>query len=154
VRSPGEPGTTRRANEIEEILGILGEIPDLWDFVMGSWEDDSNTSRFGPEGEQEPYVAGLKRLTSKPVVGVGRFTSPDLMVRQVKSGILDLIGAARPSIADPFLPDKIRDGELHKIRECIGCNIPGSSAPGSPASGSSSSARARRAWRQPSTGGT
>ena len=109
--------------EIEEIIGTLGEIPDLWDFVMGSWEDDSNTSRFGPEGEQEPYVAGLKRLTTKPVVGVGRFTSPDLMVRQVKSGILDLIGAARPSIADPFLPNKIRDGELHKIRECIGCNM-------------------------------
>jgi dimethylamine/trimethylamine dehydrogenase len=109
--------------EIEDIIGSLGEIPDLWDFVMGSWEDDSNTSRFGPEGEQEPYVAGLKKLTTKPVVGVGRFTSPDLMVRQVKSGILDLIGAARPSIADPFLPNKIRDGRLETIRECIGCNM-------------------------------
>jgi dimethylamine/trimethylamine dehydrogenase len=109
--------------EIEEILATIGELPDLWDFVMGSWEDDSNTSRFGPEGEQEPYVAGLKKLTSKPIVGVGRFTSPDLMVRQVRSGLLDFIGAARPSIADPFLPNKIRDGELHKIRECIGCNM-------------------------------
>jgi len=117
----GSAGISRP--EIEEIIGTLGEIPDLWDFVMGSWEDDSNTSRFGPEGEQEPYVAGLKSMTTKPVVGVGRFTSPDLMVRQVKSGILDLIGAARPSIADPFLPNKIRDGELHKIRECIGCNV-------------------------------
>jgi dimethylamine/trimethylamine dehydrogenase len=101
----------------------LGEHPDLWDFVMGSWEDDSNTSRFGPEAEQEQYVVGLKKLTTKPVVGVGRFTSPDIMVRQVKQGILDLIGAARPSIADPFLPNKIRDGRLETIRECIGCNI-------------------------------
>jgi dimethylamine/trimethylamine dehydrogenase len=106
-----------------EILGELGELPDLWDFVMGSWEDDSNTSRFGPEGEQERYVTGLKQLTSKPVVGVGRFTSPDLMVRQVREGILDLIGAARPSIADPFLPNKIRDGRWSAIRECIGCNM-------------------------------
>jgi dimethylamine/trimethylamine dehydrogenase len=117
----GSAGISR--TEIEEILGTVGELPDLWDFVLGSWDDDSSTSRFGPEGEQEPYVAGLKQLTTKPVVGVGRFTSPDLMVRQVKSGILDLIGAARPSIADPFLPNKIRAGELHKIRECIGCNI-------------------------------
>jgi len=108
---------------IEEILGELGELPDLWDFVRGSWEADSPTSRFGPEGEQEKYVAGLKKLTSKPVVGVGRFTSPDLMVRQVASGILDLIGAARPSIADPFLPEKIRTGRLETIRECIGCNV-------------------------------
>ena len=57
------------------------------------------------------------------MVGVGRFTSPDLMVRQIKDGILDLIGAARPSIADPFLPEKIRTGRLETIRECIGCNI-------------------------------
>ena len=117
----GDAGIARP--EMEEILGELGEHPDLWDFVMGSWEDDSNTSRFGSEGEQEEHVAGLKQLTSKPVVGVGRFTSPDLMVRQIKSGILDLIGAARPSIADPFLPNKIREGRLETIRECIGCNI-------------------------------
>jgi dimethylamine/trimethylamine dehydrogenase len=37
--------------------------------------------------------------------------------------VLDLIGAARPSIADPFLPAKIRAGRYDEIRECIGCNI-------------------------------
>src|SRR6201999_2191716 len=68
-------------------------------------------------------VRGLKQLTSKPVVGVGRFTSPDPMVRMVRSGVLDLIGAARPSIADPFLPRKIEEGRLEDIRECIGCNV-------------------------------
>jgi len=45
-------------------------------------------------------VRGVKALTSKPVVGVGRFTSPDTMVRMVRQGVLDFIGAARPSIAD------------------------------------------------------
>ena len=117
----GDAGITRA--EIEDVIGMIGEHPDLWDFVLGSWEDDSVTSRFGPEGEQEPYVRGLKQLTTKPVVGVGRFTSPDMMVHQVKSGILDMIGAARPSIADPFLPRKIETGDLEDIRECIGCNI-------------------------------
>ena len=117
----GEPGITRA--ETEDIIGMLGEIPDLWDFVLGSWEDDSVTSRFGPEAGQEQYVRGLKELTSKPVVGVGRFTSPDTMVRQITSGVLDLIGAARPSIADPFLPRKIEEGRIGDIRECIGCNI-------------------------------
>ena len=108
---------------MEDVFGLIGEHPDLWDLVLGSWEDDSVTSRFGPEAEQEPYVTGLKQLTTKPVVGVGRFTSPDTMVRHVKSGILDLIGAARPSIADPFMPNKIERGDLADIRECIGCNI-------------------------------
>jgi len=45
------------------------------------------------------------------------------MVRQIRSGRLDFVGAARPSIADPFLPTKIREGRLEDIRECIGCNI-------------------------------
>jgi dimethylamine/trimethylamine dehydrogenase len=62
-------------------------------------------------------------MTSKPVVGVGRFTSPDAMVSQINRGILDMIGAARPSIADPFLPQKIEQGRSDEIRECIGCNI-------------------------------
>ena len=117
----GKAGITR--TEIEEIIGDLAELPDLWDFVLGSWEEDSVTSRFGPEAGQEPYVRGLKKLTTKPVVGVGRFTSPDTMARQVRDGVLDLIGAARPSIADPFLPRKIEQGQVQDIRECIGCNI-------------------------------
>jgi dimethylamine/trimethylamine dehydrogenase len=45
------------------------------------------------------------------------------MVSAVKRGVLDLIGAARPSIADPFLPNKIKENRLEEIRECIGCNI-------------------------------
>ena len=117
----GDSGISR--SDTEAVLGELGEIPDLWDFVMGSWEDDSVTSRFGEEGGQEQYVTGLKALTTKPVVGVGRFTSPDTMARMVRQGVIDFIGAARPSIADPFLPAKIAEGRAEEIRECIGCNI-------------------------------
>jgi dimethylamine/trimethylamine dehydrogenase len=50
----------------------------------------------------------VKKVTGKPVVGVGRFTSPDTMVSQLRRGVLDMIGAARPSISDPFLPRKIQ----------------------------------------------
>jgi dimethylamine/trimethylamine dehydrogenase len=109
--------------EIEELLGLIGELPDVWDFMVGDWEFDSTTTRFGEEGYQERYVRGLKQLTSKPVVGVGLFTSADTMVRMVRAGVLDMIGAARPSIADPFLPRKIQEGRWEDIRECIGCNI-------------------------------
>ncbi|MFW2381875.1 MAG: FAD-dependent oxidoreductase, partial [Acidimicrobiales bacterium] len=109
--------------QIEEVMGLLAEYPDLWDLQVGPWEFDSSTARYEQEGYQEQYVRGLKQLTTKPVVGVGRFTSPDEMVRQVKTGILDLIGAARPSIADPFLPAKLERGDIDDIRECIGCNI-------------------------------
>ncbi len=112
-------------SEIEgrETVELLAELPDLWDVQLGYYPDDARSSRFAKEGAQEPYVAFVKKLTTKPVVGVGRFTSPDAMVSQIRRGILDMIGAARPSIADPFLPRKIEEGRLDDIRECIGCNI-------------------------------
>ncbi|MCH6565949.1 MAG: FAD-dependent oxidoreductase [Proteobacteria bacterium] len=110
--------------EGRDVIGMLAELPDLWDVNISGWDNDSATARFEPiEGFQEPYTAFVKSLTSKPVVGVGRFTSADAMVSQIKRGVLDLIGAARPSIADPFLPRKIEQGRLEDIRECIGCNI-------------------------------
>ncbi len=110
--------------EGRDVIGMLAEIPDLWDVNISGWDNDSATARFAPnEGFQEPYTNFVKSLTSKPVVGVGRFTSADAMVSQIKRGVLDLVGAARPSIADPYLPNKIDEGRLEDIRECVGCNI-------------------------------
>ncbi len=109
--------------EAREIIEALAEEPDLWDVNLSDWSNDSQTSRFSEEGFQEEYTGFVKTLTSKPVVGVGRYTSPDTMVRVIKSGHLDFIGAARPSIADPFLPHKIANDRIDDIRECIGCNI-------------------------------
>ncbi len=110
-------------NEGRDMVALMAELPDLWDVNISDVQNDSMSARFGAEGFQEKYIDFVKKLTTKPVVGVGRFTSPDTMVSQVKRGILDLIGAARPSIADPFLPRKIDEGREDEIRECIGCNI-------------------------------
>ncbi len=109
--------------EGREAVEMLAEIPDLWDVNVSDWDNDSKTSRFAPEGYQEEYVAFVKQVTTKPVSTVGRYTSPDAMVSAIKRGIVDLIGAARPSIADPFLPRKVEEGRIEDIRECIGCNV-------------------------------
>ncbi len=118
----GSEGITHE-NEGREVIAMLADLPDLWDVNVSDWSNDSASSRFEDEGYQEKYVAFVKSVTSKPVVGVGRFTSPDTMVSQIRRGVLDFIGAARPSIADPFLPKKIEQGRINEIRECIGCNI-------------------------------
>lgn len=109
--------------EVRDFIDMNRDLPDLWDLAQGTWEDCSGPSRFKEEAAQEALVRGIRELTDKPVVGVGRFTSPDVMVRMVKSGALDFIGCARPSIADPFLPKKVEEGRIEDIRECIGCNI-------------------------------
>ncbi|MEM9371438.1 MAG: NADH:flavin oxidoreductase, partial [Pseudomonadota bacterium] len=118
----GEDGLTCDG-EGHDVVEMLAEIPDLWDVNVSEWENDSQTSRFAKQGFQDDYVNFVKKVTSKPVVGVGRYTSPDTMVSLIRRGALDLIGAARPSIADPFLPRKVEEGRLDDIRECIGCNI-------------------------------
>ena len=109
--------------EVRDFIAMNAERPALWDLAMGTWEDCSGPSRFKEEAAQEAWVTGIRDLSPRPVVGVGRFTSPDVMARMIKQGRLDFIGCARPSIADPFLPKKIDEGRIDDIRECIGCNI-------------------------------
>lgn len=109
--------------EAREIVSMLAELPDLWDVNIAKWSNDSATSRFEKEGFQEKYISFVKGLTSKPIVGVGRYTSPESMLSAIQRGVMDFIGAARPSIADPFLPTKIKENRIEDIRECIGCNI-------------------------------
>jgi dimethylamine/trimethylamine dehydrogenase len=118
----GRPGQNQ-PSEAHELIELLADCPDLFDVKMDSSPTDCSASRFTGEGSHEPVIDFVKSLTKKPVVGVGRFTSPDTMVSQIRRGVLDFIGGARPSIADPFLPAKIREGRMDEIRECIGCNI-------------------------------
>ena len=118
----GEDGLESET-EGRELVEMLAELPDLWDVNLSDWTNDSGSSRFFDEGYQEDFTAFVKTITSKPVVGVGRYTSPDRMAALVHNGVFDLVGGARPSIADPFLPKKIEEGRVDDIRECIGCNI-------------------------------
>jgi dimethylamine/trimethylamine dehydrogenase len=89
------------------------------------WGEDAGASRYRKSGWMTPFIKQGKGALGPdiPVVGNGRMTSPDDMVSLIRSGVVDIIGAARPSIADPFLPIKISEGRLDDIRECIGCNI-------------------------------
>lgn len=109
--------------ERREMFEMLANLPDLWDINIDDYSLEMGVSRFTKEAALEPYMNWVRSVTDKPVVTVGRFTSPDTMVSQIKRGITDFVGAARPSIADPYIPNKIWEGRPEDIRECIGCNI-------------------------------
>jgi dimethylamine/trimethylamine dehydrogenase len=105
----------------------VDHLVDLWDLTVGDiaeWGQNAGPSRFFEENHEKPFTGMVKagNHTNKPVVGVGRVTNPDTMVAIIQSGQFDIIGAARPSISDPFLPKKIEEGHPEDIRECIGCN--------------------------------
>jgi dimethylamine/trimethylamine dehydrogenase len=128
--------TTRGASGIQhfdegigfvELLAKEGVV-DVLSTKIGDLEEwageDAGGSRFRKSNWTEPFVRGVKSaMGGIPVVCNGRFTSPDDMIGVINSGQCDIIGAARPSIADPFLPKKIEEGRPEDIRECIGCNM-------------------------------
>ena len=117
----GLPGI--EVEEMLELVALADDLVDLWDVNVGSWPEDSGTSRYYPQGSQRQWTHRVREATSKPIVAVGRYSSPDLMAQVVGSGAVDLIGAARQAIADPFLPRKIAEGRLDEVRECTGSNI-------------------------------
>jgi dimethylamine/trimethylamine dehydrogenase len=139
--------------ELMRLVELADDLVDFWNVNLGGmldWELDIGPSRFFAAGHQRAWTGRLREHTDKPIVGVGRYTDPDAMLAAVSGGEIDIIGAARPSIADPFLPRKIAEGRPEDIRECIGCNICnarwGSSAPIICTQNATSGEEYRRGW--------
>jgi dimethylamine/trimethylamine dehydrogenase len=121
----GEAGTQLERDALP-FVELVDHLVDVWDVNVSGiseWGEDATPSRFYPQGRQLPWQAAVKSVSKKPVLGVGRWTNPDAMVDAINAGKLDIIATCRPSISDPFLPQKIDEGRLDDIRECIGCNI-------------------------------
>jgi dimethylamine/trimethylamine dehydrogenase len=121
----GEAGT-QLERDCVPFVEMCDHLVDVWDINVSGiaeWGEDATPSRFYPSGRLLPWQKRIKEVAKKPVLGVGRFVDPNMMVEAIETGCLDIIATCRPSISDPFLPKKIDEGRLDDIRECIGCNI-------------------------------
>lgn len=72
--------------------------------------------------ELHDRVRTLRSRLSKPILMSGRLNQPQLAEDQLKHGLIDMCGMARPLIADPEFPNKARDGRADAIRACVACN--------------------------------
>lgn len=109
--------------ELCAALELLDGHADLWDIVVCGLGEDAGSARFDSSSLRSDILSVVKGQTRKPVTSVGFITDPDTMGRYVEDGVIDLFAAARPSIADPNLPNKILEGRDDEIRTCIKCNI-------------------------------
>jgi dimethylamine/trimethylamine dehydrogenase len=112
-------------DEALETMRMVDSLVDLWDLSIGGFANagaDLTPSLLYPQGASLEWTRRAREATAKPVVGSARFTDPDRMLEAVLAGDIDLIGAARPGIADPFLPRKLASGTPGRIRPCIGSN--------------------------------
>ena len=72
---------------------LVDDIVDVWDINVSGiseWGEDATPSRFYPSGRLLPWQKAVKDVSKKPVLGVGRFTNPDLMVEAINGGSLDI----------------------------------------------------------------
>jgi 2,4-dienoyl-CoA reductase-like NADH-dependent reductase (Old Yellow Enzyme family) len=73
-----------------------------------------------PAGHLAHLAEAIRARVDVPVLAVGRMLTPEVAERVLQDGQADLIGMARPLIADPNWVLKTEAGE--SIRMCVGCN--------------------------------
>lgn len=81
-----------------------------------------------PDGANRNGAATIKAHLiahgmSTPVVSAGKINTPELAETILGSGEADLIGMARPLLADPDWPRKVRDGDWEKVVRCCYANV-------------------------------
>jgi len=68
-----------------------------------------------------PHLARIRPLTSRPLLVSQAFRRADQIEAALGAGA-DLVGMARPLIADPDLPAKLLSGRAAQVRPCVSCN--------------------------------
>ncbi|MEG3029394.1 MAG: FAD-dependent oxidoreductase [Oscillospiraceae bacterium] len=63
----------------------------------------------------------IKKLVSCPVMVANRINDPKMSETLLKMDKADFICMGRGSLADPYLPQKAKEGKFEEINYCIGC---------------------------------
>jgi len=75
------------------------------------------------EGCRVHLADAIKKVVNVPIITSGKLHNPELAEKILREGKADFIGLARSLLADPQLPNKVREGRLEEIRPCIYCNL-------------------------------
>jgi 2,4-dienoyl-CoA reductase-like NADH-dependent reductase (Old Yellow Enzyme family) len=98
---------------------------DVMDVSLGSVTGSGLTASPGPEhheGTLVPLAEAVKRVVGIPVIGVGRFRTPEVAQGVIEQGKVDMIAIGRQLIADPHWAVKAVTGRDKDITPCISCN--------------------------------
>jgi thioredoxin reductase len=74
------------------------------------------------DGWEREYTRAVKKVSSKPVLLVGRITRPEVAEELLAAGDADAILLARQLFADAEWAAKARDGHEEDIRRCVAAN--------------------------------
>lgn len=106
------------AAKILEAAGYDAFNGDVGSYDSWYW---SHPPMYQAKGLYLPFNEILKSHVSVPVITAGRMDDPDLAAEAIRSGRTDMIGLARPLLADPYLPHKVKAEKIERIRPCLSC---------------------------------
>ena len=92
--------------------------------VTGGWHE-SRVPQLPMELPRACYAylaLNIKKAVSIPVMASNRIASPKDAEEIIANGFADMVNLGRVLIADPFWPQKARDGKADEIRPCVGCS--------------------------------
>ncbi|WP_237153539.1 oxidoreductase [Oryzibacter oryziterrae] len=106
------------AAKILEAAGYDAFNGDVGSYDSWYW---SHPPMYQSKGLYLPYNKILKDILKVPVITAGRMDNPDLAADAIVSRQTDFVGLARPLLADPQLPNKVRAGKFDRVRPCLSC---------------------------------
>lgn len=112
---------------IARLLEREGTI-DFFNCVFGRMDTELALAENNMPGMSMPLapflgrIAEFKRHVSLPVFHGARITDVATARHAVAAGLLDMVAMTRAHIADPQIVNKIRAGEEHRIRPCMGAS--------------------------------
>ena len=109
-----------------EICKLLEPYVDMFNISAGVMEDlytwiIMHPSMFLEHGCNVYLAEAVKKAVKKPVSCVGALNDPDKMETILREGQADLVAMGRALVADPDLPNKLREGKADQIRYCLHC---------------------------------
>jgi len=92
--------------------------------VQSGWHEAGvpTVQQIVPPGAFVYLAAAIKEEVLCPVMTCNKLGDPCLAEEVLRDGLADLIGMARPFLADPYLPRKVQEGRVDEIVRCISCN--------------------------------
>jgi 2,4-dienoyl-CoA reductase-like NADH-dependent reductase (Old Yellow Enzyme family)/thioredoxin reductase len=121
----GERGLT--VTELAETCRVLSPHVDYISVSGGNYSgfgDGFEVAYVSPwykePGFNVPAAAAVRARVDVPVMVTGRIVDPSIAEGILADGAADMVGMVRALIADPELPNKVRQGRSGEIRMCLG----------------------------------
>ncbi|TFF98136.1 MAG: NADH:flavin oxidoreductase [Promethearchaeota archaeon] len=114
------------SNTYKETPKIAKNLEKYLDYfnVTGGWHETKvpQITMDVPEGCYAYLAQSIKNVVELPVFASNRINDPLIAEEILMAQKADAVCLGRALIADPYLPEKAKNGDLHSIIHCVACN--------------------------------